>query len=164
MPFTPAYELLLSEKLQDNLLAIIDANETDALTFVNNNVALPAFKMKDRARRVTAQYPYLMVGLNRSNPNEQEDHFAPQHEFIIEIAIQGSDPNLLAVQIQRYVRAVTLMILSATPQQVFGGYDVQSPHRWTVGAAQYGAFQSKISQSQYLHLAQFPVRVEAFER
>lgn len=164
MPWTPTYNLLLSEQLQTNLLAIIGANEAAALAYVNGNVAMPEFKMRDRARRTAMQFPYLVVGINSSFPNEQEDCFEPEHEFIIEIALLDSDPNQLAINIQRYVRAITLLILSATPAALFAGYDVKSEKRWSIGKANYGAFKSEIKQSQYLHLARFPVRIETLER
>jgi hypothetical protein len=125
MPWTPAYNLVSIECLATNLLAIFRRDQAAALAWASPSVALQPFMYFGIARRVDQQiFPACLALYTGNAPMEQSaDEAAVQMHprFMIEISNVNSDPDRLTREILTRSRAVTAMVLSASPMDIFEG-------------------------------------------
>jgi hypothetical protein len=137
--------------LVDNLIAVLQAGEASVHAEVNNNVAMPAYKVWRRSRWVNALFPACSVIPRRTvtekgggGPIVGEDH-------ILEILIEdvGPNPDDLADSVMMRVQAAHIIIERATKTALFNGFPElrrQTPN-WDINH-DYAAFFNE-SKSTY---------------
>src|SRR5580765_52959 len=159
MPWTPAYNLISIERLASNLLAIFRRDQAAALAWASPSVALQPFMYFGIARRVDQQiFPSCLALPVRLPMTQSPDEAAVQmrQEIAIEIASVGPDPEKLAHEILTRTRAVTAMVLSASPMDIFEGITTGAFGGlvWDIQEIAINQFPRQNAQGQYLSLSQ----------
>ena len=159
MPWTPAYNLVSIECLASNLLAIFKRDQVAALAWANLIMTLPPFMYFGIARRVDQQiFPSCLALPVRMPMTQSPDEQAVQmrQEITIEIAAVGPDPEKLAHEILTRTRAVTAMVLSASPMDIFEGVTTGAFGGlvWDIQEIAINQFPRQNAQGQYLSLSQ----------
>ncbi|HWQ34329.1 MAG TPA: hypothetical protein VNQ79_15885 [Blastocatellia bacterium] len=167
MPFQPRFNAKFIRPIRDNLIALVKASGRAALDAAGADLTtpLPDFKMHAKSRRKNTQYPFLGIFGERTTISEGDDHISEQHEFTVEIALLGSDPEELSERTERYVEAVDSIIRSASDAEITQGLSLQRNRAgWEVTAHDYDRIrESTIREGQYLQLAQLRVVVQIRE-
>jgi hypothetical protein len=158
MPWTPAYNLVSIECLASNLLAIFRRDQVAALAWASSP-ALQPFMYFGIARRVDQQiFPSCLALPVRLPMTQSHDEAAVQmrQEITIEIASVGPDPEKLAHEILTRTRAVTAMVLSASPMDIFEGITTGAFGGlvWDIQEIAINQFPRQNAQGQYLSLSQ----------
>jgi hypothetical protein len=159
MPWTPAYNLVSIECLATNLLAIFKRDQAAALAWASPTLALQPFMYFGIARRVDQQiFPSCLALPIRLPMTQSPDEAAVQmrQEIPIEIASVGPDPEKLAHEILTRTRAVTAMVLSASPMDIFEGVTTGAFGGlvWDIQEIAINQFPRQNAQGQYLSLSQ----------
>jgi hypothetical protein len=159
MPWTPAYNLVSIECLATNLLAIFRRDQAAALAWASPSVALQPFMYFGIARRVDQQiFPACLALPVRLPMTQSPDEAAVQirQEITIEIASVGPNPEVLAHEILTRTRAVTAMVLSASPMDIFEGVTTGAFGGlvWDIQEIAINQFPRQNAQGQYLSLSQ----------
>lgn len=159
MPWTPAYNLVSIECLASNLLAIFRRDQAAALAWASPTLALQPFMYFGIARRVDQQiFPSCLALPVRIPMTQSPDEQAVQmrQEITIEIASVGPDPEKLAHEILTRTRAVTAMVLSASPMDIFEGITTGAFGGlvWDIQEIAINQFPRQNAQGQYLSLSQ----------
>jgi hypothetical protein len=162
MPWTPAYNLLSIERLAFNLLAIFKRDQIAALKWATNSaddlLFLP-FMYFGIARRVDQQiFPSCLALPVRLPMTQSPDEAAVvmRQEITIEIASVSPDPEKLAREILTRTRAITAMVLSASPMDIFEGITTGAFGGlvWDIQEIAINQFPRQNAQGQYLSLSQ----------
>jgi hypothetical protein len=159
MPWTPAYNLVSIERLASNLLAIFKRDQIDALAWAGLPMLLPPFMYFGIARRVDQQiFPSCLALPVRLPMTQSPDEAAVQmrQEITIEIASVSPDPEKLAREILTRTRAITAMVLSASPMDIFEGITTGAFGGlvWDIQEIAINQFPRQNAQGQYLSLSQ----------
>jgi hypothetical protein len=159
MPWTPAYNLVSIERLAGNLLDIFKRDQVAALEWASPSTALQPWMYFGIARRVDQQiFPSCLALPVRIPMNQSPDEQAVimRQEITIEIAAIGPDPEKLAREILTRTRAITAMVLSASPMDVFEGVTTGAFGGlvWDIQEIQINQFPRQNAQGQYLSLSQ----------
>jgi hypothetical protein len=159
MPWTPAYNLISIECLATNLLAIFRRDQAAALAWANPSAALQPFMYFGIARRVDQQiFPACLALPVRLPMTQSPDEAAVQmrQEITIEVASVGPNPEVLASEILTRTRAVTAMVLSASPMDIFEGVTTGAFGGlvWDIQEIAINQFPRQNAQGQYLSLSQ----------
>jgi hypothetical protein len=159
MPWTPAYNLVSIERLASNLLAIFKRDQVAALDWASPGIALQPWMYFGIARRVDQQiFPSCLALPVRIPMTQSPDEAAVQmrQEITIEIASVNSDPEKLAREILTRTRAITAMVLSASPEDIFRGVTTGAFGGlvWDIQEIAINQFPRQNAQGQYLSLSQ----------
>jgi hypothetical protein len=159
MPWTPAYNLVSIECLATNLLAIFKRDQAAALAWASPTLALQPFMYFGIARRVDQQiFPSCLALPVRMPMTQSPDEQAVQmrQEITIEIASVGPRPEELAHEILTRTRALTAMVLSASPMDIFEGVTTGAFGGlvWDIQEIAINQFPRQNAQGQYLSLSQ----------
>jgi hypothetical protein len=159
MPWTPAYNLVSIECLATNLLAIFRRDQAAALAWASPSVALQPFMYFGIARRVDQQiFPACLALPVRLPMTQSPDEAAVQmrQEITIEVASVGPNPEMLASEILTRTRAVTAMVLSASPMDIFEGITTGAFGGlvWDIQEIAINQFPRQNAQGQYLSFSQ----------
>ena len=159
MPWTPAYNLLSIERLASNLLAIFKRDQVAALEWAGLHMLLPPFMYFGIARRVDQQiFPSCLALPVRLPMTQSPDEAAVvmRQEITIEIASVSPDPEKLAREILTRTRAITAMVLSASPMDIFEGITTGAFGGlvWDIQEIAINQFPRQNAQGQYLSLSQ----------
>jgi hypothetical protein len=148
MPFILAATAELVEPIAANILKLITDHHQEVLAMpaITKGQALPVFAEVLEVKKATPHYPFAVVQAGRGElafenmvPVQAVDE---GHTITIFIGNQGTDEALVVKQMYRYVRAIVLMIQSATRNGVdlFEGVakEKRAGMKVTVKAVNYG--------------------------
>jgi hypothetical protein len=113
MPWTSAYNALFTEALIDQLLAIIYRDMQAALDFISGSPgSLPSFAEYELAEMAIHQFPVLLLTPDSEVFDINMSSVVAQTPIRITggVAVAHQKPNMVARLLQRYLRAVYLVI------------------------------------------------------
>lgn len=123
MSWSPKYNFEFVEPVIDNVLRVIKRDEQEALNWANGGEDLPPFALHERARRVYKKFPVVVVVGVEWDPVENDERQLEQvsMELLLEIALTGSDPAELERLVQKYTRAVAMILMTANYTEFLQG-------------------------------------------
>jgi len=167
MPFAASVTPQFIEPILDNLLSVIARDFALASAAATGAAALTPFAQSGKSRRVDIRYPFLGVYAVRTGlAGREEDQAADErHEIKIELALIGTDSEILTAQLLQYVRAVDWIVRHASDADISAGLSANGATDpiWSVQAHDYTLIQQNANQ-QYLQQAQITVVVEVTEQ
>lgn len=141
MAWQPAYPAInFGLPLIDNLIAIFNRDQAEALAWANGNAAMTSFVRIHKCERIANKFPALAIIPISEFPDFLEDGGAKiELEFAFEIANSSDKPDDLTEDLRKRVAAVRQMIEVATPEDITDGIQVNthSPLLVTQGKALY---------------------------
>lgn len=140
--------------LVDNLIAVLQAGESDVHTEVNGDEPMPAYKVWRRSRWVNPEFPACSVIPRRTRTLKGEDDKSVDETHSLEILIEdvGPNPDDLADSVMKRVQAAHIIIERAALGELFNGF-VPSKSRlpyWDIDhdyAAFFNASKSSYKQN-----------------
>jgi hypothetical protein len=113
MTWTPQYKVIDQRLLAQNLLAYMEANQTDALTWANDGPGLSDFQKfyTNASGRLQTIFPCLMV-LGQQVETGLEDSLQADFRLVLEGAVSGSDTDELVASAKVYAMAVESMAVN----------------------------------------------------
>ena len=109
---------------------IIGEDADAALLWANGGTALPAFAAAHHAAPQTnIKFPLRIIRPERTQMKEDDAFIQELHTVIVEVAIIGPDPDLLARELTVYVRAVDAIIRTASAARLLADFTSASTKR-----------------------------------
>lgn len=116
--------------LVENLIAVLQAGETAVHTEVNGGTAMTPYRSWRRSKWVwlvqegNSIYPACSVIARRTKTHKGEDGHSVDQGHLIEILIEtvGSNPDDLAVSVEKRVQAAHIIIERAPLADLFDGF------------------------------------------
>lgn len=175
MPFILATTAELVEPIAANILKLIEDHSAEvmAMPAINKGGALPDFAEKLEVKKFKPHYPFCVVQAGRGDLAFENmvpvQAVEEGHIITIFIGNQGTDEKLVVRQMYRYVRAIVLMIQSATRNGVdlFAGMDEKkrAGMRVKVTGVNYGqlVYDPQGAPAAYSFLSSVTVKAEVSE-
>jgi hypothetical protein len=113
MAWTPQYKVIDQRLLAENLLAYMETNQTDALTWANEGAGLSDFQRfyTNASGRLQTISPCLMI-LGQQVETNLEDSLQSDFRLVLEGAVSGPDTDELVANAKRYAMAVESMAVN----------------------------------------------------
>ncbi len=127
MAWTPAIQVADLTKIADNILSYIETNDADALFWANDSVALPEFaKLYSNASgRLATLFPQLIVldqeHLTEEGTTDEGDVLVIPVALTLEVAITGSNADVLTLTTKKYAKALESMLANITSAELTNG-------------------------------------------
>lgn len=135
-PWQPLYtQALFIGPLVENAIAVIKRDQVEALAWAKalleeragydlGTAALAPFRSVRNTDMKDTKYPWCIVEPEHTGTDEEENGVAvaEQHRVDIELAVEGKKPEQLTRQLEAYVLAVHMMLISCTPKELLSGY------------------------------------------
>lgn len=112
----PAFpEMDFGEPIIANLLKIFARDQAPALRWANEGADLVPFVRMLQCERVSEKFPSLAIFPTDDSPTlGEEDYFIDQvFSVMVEVALNSTKPNELALELFRRVKAIRMMVITA---------------------------------------------------
>lgn len=125
MAWTPAAKIIDLVPVADNLLAYIQANQTDALEWANGGPGLNDFaKLYTNASgRLQTMFPSLMILAQAEEPDIAGEVLLSGLQLTLEGTISGGDADQLVLDTKKYAKAVASMLMNIPSASLMAGTD-----------------------------------------
>jgi hypothetical protein len=121
--WSPRNNIIDLDKIVENLFAFMTTNQTDAILWANNNVALTAFaKLYPSARgRLSTVFPCLMLLKKNIVTDFSGDLVQASISLIFEAQIQGGNVDVIVEKAEKYAKAVESMLINIPMKDLTNG-------------------------------------------
>lgn len=117
MPWTPTYTTINARAIADNLLAYIQANQVDALTWAGGSSLIPiALFANSVAARDIPVYPSIAFSDDNDATDYTGDLGQGAYSVTFEVSVQSDDPDTAVVNARKYAKAIISMIRNCPKQ------------------------------------------------
>lgn len=152
--------------IRENLQTLLQISETESLAWANGGQAMPAYKVYRKALWYNTLWPVISIVSQTTEKVGPGDEALPQtHSILIEIEQDGPDPDVLTVDVEKRVAAVSMIIESANHNVLKTGMDANhiAIHGVWVESHDYLQFVNKQDPSRYLQTGSLMVKVQTIE-
>lgn len=152
------------EPIIENLIAIVERDQTEALAWANGGSGLDDFEQISRARRADAKYPYLAIFASDTDlrQGDEERSLDQAHRIVMEIVVIGSDPEALTGTLHKYTKAVHQMVISASVADITEDLEA-SDAIWDVTRKEYSFERREVANGKYQLISRTLVQVRVVE-
>jgi hypothetical protein len=166
MTFTPKFASKFGGPIRDNIKALLEAREADAILAMNG-VSLPASKEFRRSIYFNTLSPVTSVVLIETDPAQSEDdsRIDERHEINVVVDIQGPDPDSQVLEAEARIRAYDAILRTATAEEILANMGYRHTCEGfflEIGTHNYSYFYSE-PRSLYRTTVFFVVTVSLFE-
>jgi len=141
---TPTYAAEFALRLIDNIQTYIEASTGTALTLIDST--LDDFVDFRTPTPIILNFPALFISTSGSSITQSDDdsYLTGQHEFYIDLAIDGKDTYTLERNILKYVLAIDQCLRTMAVSDLTGGVTSAIGHPvWEVTEHQYGVLRQE---------------------
>lgn len=150
--------------MRENLQALLQANEADALAWANDGDAMSPYKVYRKALWYNTLFPVISIVSQKTQMVGSGDEAIPQkHSILIEVEDAGPDPDDLTLSIERRVAAVDMIITSANPNLLKTGMDADHIAIREISVVSHEYSQFTRGENRYLQVGSLMVNIVTIE-
>ena len=153
MAWDPDISVFDERALNDNIIAYLEANQTDALYWANGNAGgLPDIRAFHKSPRLVKVFPAFTI-INSDHVTEYEDILNIELNMVFELAVVHGDQDTLTDRSKKYVMAVESMITNL-PKTTFNTDSYIVVNATLNGLESVYDVQGQVKTNQFIQVSQ----------
>lgn len=167
MPFVPKYDARFIGPVRDNVLALFEDQELEALQWANSGKSMTKTAIWRRSWWYNTRFPVVSVVSKRTRPDEAADQsrIESTHDIDVEVEIEGKNPDDNVLEVEKRIAAYDMILRSATKADILAGLTTTKSGglRITIGDHDYSYFGTEGDNPIYRAVASFTVSITLIE-